>query len=232
MCNHGHKSQLWTKGNNLFFDTQFDNTTATQHLPWICRAPQSYRLCQKLLRKDGHSCKFTGPKQTNKQTNIHTLTYKTQDEKELASILVETEVYRLRIHNGTDQVTFSCEKPWGWDDVYVREERLISASQSGIRCHIWLLLHKGYFFKTKGTPIVEEYDKTLIKMLHRFQKRDLSVACRQIWVLKYWNFSFGGIVTLMRTVLCFLYSPVFVTTAMAPWPLGPPPLAWMRWVPL
>lgn len=42
---------------------------------------------------------------------FHTLTNKTKDEKELGSILVETEVYRLRIHNGTDQVTFSCGKP-------------------------------------------------------------------------------------------------------------------------
>lgn len=45
------------------------------------------------------------------QTQTHTLTYDTQDEQELGSILIETEVYRLRIHNGTDQATFSCKKP-------------------------------------------------------------------------------------------------------------------------
>lgn len=54
-------------------------------------------------------------------TDVHTrtlcrvspeaLTNKTQDEQELGSILVESEVDRLRKHNGTDQLTFGCEKP-------------------------------------------------------------------------------------------------------------------------
>lgn len=172
--------------------TESDNTTATRHLPWISRAPQSYRLCQEMLRKDGHSCIFTGPTQTNKQTWIHTLTYKAQDEKELGSILVETEVYRLRIHNGTDQVTFSCEKPWRWDDVYVREECLITScvtsSVSGVIFGHFLKRDARclfFVFWTKSTVIVEKHDKTLTKMLHRLKKRDLPVPCRQIWVLNY-----------------------------------------------
>lgn len=39
------------------------------------------------------------------------LTKDTQDEQKLRSILVETEIGWLRIHDGTDQVTFGSEKP-------------------------------------------------------------------------------------------------------------------------
>ena len=41
------------------------------------------------------------------------LTDSTQEKQELAGISVETEVDRLRVENGANQVTFSCEEPWG-----------------------------------------------------------------------------------------------------------------------
>lgn len=61
--------------------------------------------------------KTKNKKTKRNQVRENTLTKKTKDEKKLGSILVEAEVGRLRIHNGTDQVTFGSEKPWGWDIV-------------------------------------------------------------------------------------------------------------------
>lgn len=46
----------------------------------------------------------------NKQSLHCGLTNQSQDEQELSSVLIEAEVGRLRVHDGTDQAAFGCEE--------------------------------------------------------------------------------------------------------------------------